>query len=112
MQPYLKMIEEDLFDISHRLKEIDDGYFLVFNFLNDRYEVHHMRQKNTFQFSVPYKELDCRTLKLACETRVERLKDLLRQMEQENAALEQRLETAQKNRILAECEESLRKGEL
>ena len=112
MQPYLRMIEEDLYDISRRLKEIDDGYFLVFNFLKDRYEVHHMYRKNTFQFSVPYPELDCRTLKLAYETRVERMEELLRKMEQENAETERRSEEKQKKRIRRECEESLRKGEL
>jgi hypothetical protein len=33
-------IENDLFDICNRIKEIDDGYFIIYDTEKDRFEVH------------------------------------------------------------------------
>ena len=39
-------IKEDLFDIVNRLKEIDDGYFVLYDLKKCRYEVHNKKQEN------------------------------------------------------------------
>ena len=48
MQGYYTRIENDALDIAARLKEIDDGYFIVYNGYFKRLEVHNKKQgKNT-----------------------------------------------------------------
>ena len=81
-------IENDLFGIVARLKSIDDGYFVVYNAQKGAFEVHNSRQRgSTFALSVPYPSLDVRTVRLVQRTRAENAERLLREMEEENAAL-------------------------
>ena len=85
------IIEHELFDIAARLKTIDDGYFVVYNFRTHAFEVHHSRQRgHTFALSVPYPSLDVRTELLVRKTRAENARRLLREMEEENARLRRR----------------------
>ena len=82
------VIRNDLFDIAARLKSIDDGYFVVYNFRLHRYEVHHSRQRgSTFALSVPYPCLDVRTETLVRRTRAENAKRLMEETERENARI-------------------------
>ena len=54
MQGFYTRIENDALDIAARLKEIDDGYFIVYNGYFKRLEVHNKKQgKNTFCLVVP-----------------------------------------------------------
>lgn len=91
MSEYLKLIENDLFGIANRLKEIDDKYFVVYNTKLNRYEVHSGRNVgDTLSVVCPYDELDARTLRLVKRTRVERAGSLLKEMEANNKKLEER----------------------
>ena len=84
-KPHLEHIAHDLFDISGRIRKIDDGYFIVRNHLMHRFEVHHVDNKpTTYAFIVPYDELDCRTLEYCEKTLVEHSARLLREMEENN----------------------------
>lgn len=70
MKPYLRHITDDLYFIASRLKEIDPSYFVVYNLLKSRYEVHSKEQRgNTLCFVVPYDRLDARTIEYAKRTR-------------------------------------------
>ncbi len=70
MKSYLRPITDDLYFIASRLKEIDPSYFVVYNLLRSRYEVHSKEQRgDTLCFVVPYKALDARTLEYAARTR-------------------------------------------
>ncbi|MCL2598367.1 MAG: hypothetical protein FWD76_00440 [Firmicutes bacterium] len=81
-------IHEDLFDIAKRLQEIDPTYFVVYDKLLQRYEVHSSEQRgNSLCFVVPYASLDVRTLHYANQTRAQNLQKLLLQMEQNNQKL-------------------------
>ncbi|RGD75498.1 hypothetical protein [Anaerofustis stercorihominis] len=82
---YFILIENDLFDISNRLKEIDEGYFIVFNTNKNKYEVHNAFNKmGTFCFMVPYKHLDIRTYYYCLKTRIENSDKLIEEMNRKN----------------------------
>ena len=49
MQGYYTRIENDALDIAARLKEIDDGYFIVYNGYFKRLEVHNKKQGKNSQ---------------------------------------------------------------
>lgn len=87
-----KVICSDVFDIAHRLKQIDSRYFVVYNTVKRRYEVHNSGQKgNTFCLVVPYDCLDARTLDYVRRTRVSNSKELIEQIEADNARLQREI---------------------
>lgn len=79
-----EIIETNVYDIPQRLREIDPGYFIVYNHADREFEVHHKEQiGNTFCLSIPYPELDCRTLYRVRETNIARAKIIMAQIEEE-----------------------------
>ena len=81
-------IEKDLFSIADRLKEIDNGYFILFNTVKNCFEVHNEKQgKNTYALTVPYSELDSRTVTLVKSTRREYADNILNEIERSNNKL-------------------------
>ena len=85
-----KLVKNDLFNISNRLKSIDKKYFVVYNTSKHRYEVHYNRAKNTYELTIPYKNLDARTINLVFSTKLENQKQIYQKIEQENQLLEQK----------------------
>lgn len=81
------MVTGDCCNIAGRVKEIDPAYFLVYNTLTARYELHHLDQAETLALHIPYTQLDARTLTLARSTRMERLQGLLAEMDRHNQSL-------------------------
>jgi hypothetical protein len=78
-------IETDVFFISQRLREIDENYFIKYNTITKKFEIHHKEQmKNSFCLSVPYNTLDERTLELVNKTRIENIDKLIEKMDKEN----------------------------
>ena len=48
-------IENDLFDIAARLREIDSGYFVLFDTGKKVYQIHNAAQANgTYCLTLPY----------------------------------------------------------
>lgn len=87
---YKRLIENDVFDIAQRMKEIDSEYFILYDLQKRRYEVHSKRQRgDTLAFVVPYPSLDKRTLDFARETSIARREDLLQQIDRENKRREE-----------------------
>ncbi len=83
------VVTGDLYSITNRLKEIDDGYFIYYSYKNRRYEVHNKNQRGrTLSLVLPYTSLDERTVRLVRKTRSERMEKLIKQMDEENARLE------------------------
>lgn len=81
-------IYEDVFDITQRLKEIDESYFVVYNTQKKKYEVHSNKQKNTYCLTVPYKGLDARAISLTLKTRRENYNKILDEIEKTNFSIE------------------------
>lgn len=83
------LIESDVFNISQRIKEIDEGYFIVFNPTNQRYELHHSEQADSSYCStLPYEELDGRAIERTREMSAARARIILAEMKAHNEKLE------------------------
>ena len=41
-------IESDVFNIINRIKEIDDGYFIMYNTNSKKFEVHNEKNLNSY----------------------------------------------------------------
>ena len=93
------IIENDLFDISQRLKEIDNGYYVVYDTDKSRYEVRNIDLGGKICFVVPYKYLDEKTLKYARKTNIKNSKKLLDEIEKNN----KEIEVKNYNKIIDEC---------
>lgn len=60
-QPWLHLIESNVFDIPRRLREYDLGFFVVRNILRNRTEIHHIDNiGSTYCMTVNYPQLDAR----------------------------------------------------
>jgi hypothetical protein len=78
----------DLYDIANRIKSIDDSYFIVRDLKHKRFEIHNKKKKgDSLCVVIPYDRLDARTLVLASLTRVERLKEIVGEIESHNCRL-------------------------
>lgn len=78
-----EVIESNVFHIPERLREIDPSYFVVYNHSISQFEVHHSGQDETYCLSIPYPELDVRTLHRVRETRVERAEIIWEQIKKD-----------------------------
>lgn len=77
-------------DIPERLKELDDGYFVMLNVKTQRFEVWHRGEgEGVLECVLPYDGLDERTVRHVREHRMERMDQLIREIEEHNAQLEE-----------------------
>ena len=81
-------INNDVFDICDRLKEIDYNYFIVYNTKKNRFEVHNSAQKQTFCLVVPFNKLDARLVGYTRKTRRENAEKIIKEIEENNKKLE------------------------
>ena len=81
-------IENDVFNIIKRLKKIDKNYFVLYVHEKRLFEIHHKKQQNTYCLTLPYKTLDKRTLDYVLKSRVENIKKIIKEMEENNQKLE------------------------
>ena len=66
----LVKLYSDVFDISQRVKNIDSGYYILFNTSNKKFEVHNSNQVgSSYCLTLPFKELDERTLNFINKTK-------------------------------------------
>ena len=78
-------------DIPSRLKELDDGYFVMFNVRLQKFEIWHRDMGDgVLECVLPYEELDDRTIRHVREHRTERMEALVREIEKHNRRLEER----------------------
>ena len=81
-------IKSDVFDIVKRIKSIDKKYFVVYNFVRKKFEVHYKRNKNDYELTIPYTSLDARAVEFVRKTRIENRKKLFEEIEKTNEQLE------------------------
>ncbi|TCO79130.1 hypothetical protein [Marinisporobacter balticus] len=87
--PYFCLVENHVLGIPERLKQIDKSYFVVWNSKKEKFEVHSEDNVgSTYCFTVPYRELDCRTLEYARETRIERSDIVFVEIEKQDEIIE------------------------
>lgn len=79
-------------DIPQRLKEMDEGYFVMFNVKQQKYEIWHRGVgEGVLECVLPYDALDARAIRHVREHRIERQEELLCEVEAHNRLLEQRM---------------------
>ena len=100
----LTLIENDLFDIAKRLKEVDERYLLYRNAKLNRFEIY---ADGALQIAVPYDELDARTVELARRTRLEFVGRIIKEIDENNEKLERTRQKENRDKILARAEEAL-----
>lgn len=82
------MIENDLFDIANRLKAIDDGYYVLYDRLLKRYEIHNDKSRDSLQLILPYSSLDARTVRHVAATQVVDPSRFINEIDEYNNRLE------------------------
>lgn len=77
-------IESDVFDIVNRIKEIDNGYFIMYNFNTKRFELHNKYQKSSYCITIPYTQLDERTITLIHKTSIKNFDNVVKELDEDN----------------------------
>ncbi len=97
----LVRVVDDLFHIARRIREIDCRYEIYFNRVKSRFEIH---ANGAMQIALPFGNLDNRTLIYVRETRLERLDNVISDIEKHNSRLDKINEQASFERNLAQME--------
>lgn len=86
------LLENDPYYISSRIKEVDENYFIVFSKKKNRFELHNSSQLfSTYSLTIPYSQLDERTIFLARKSRKENAEKLIKEMDENNYRLEKKM---------------------
>ena len=95
-------ISHDVYEISKRIKNIDKDYFIVYDTVNGKFEVHNSSQQNgSFCVSIPYDSLDERTLVHTLKSRSENIERILEEIDYNNKLKE----SADKSEVQAQLNE-------
>ncbi len=92
------LITHDVFDIADRLKEVDPNYTLHYNRSSGKFELCGTRGEVLLVY--PFKSVDARMVTLARETRVERMREFIAEMDRKNAEIERAREKEENERAL------------
>ena len=84
----LTEIKDDLFDISSRIKSIDEDYKIYFNRGTCRYELHNSSKTPTFPAGIPHTTLVNRAIDFSRQSRVGNKELILAEIDAHNARLE------------------------
>lgn len=106
-----EIVTSDLYFIASRLKELDSSYFIVRDRKSGVYQVHNSSQRGfSYALTLPYKELDCRTLKYVRRTRSERRDELIKELNRDNVLLQKKERDRLVKRTESGAERLLREG--
>ena len=83
-------VRNDLFDISARIKSIDEFYKIYFNGDTRRYELHNSRKIPTYQLTFPFTRLDKRALDYTLKSAIKYKELILEEIERQNAMTEKK----------------------
>lgn len=98
-------IESDVYNISKRVKYIDKDYYVVYNTSTGKFEIHNSSQiGSTFCLTLPFKELDERTLEHINETKSENIEKIISKIDHNNKIRE----SAEKSSTFSNIYESLK----
>ncbi len=82
-------ISGDVFNIVDRVKEIDSGYFIVYNTKKHKYEVHNNNQDGSSFCITCDNGLNSTVISKLRKTRIENIDRILREIDENNAKIEQ-----------------------
>jgi hypothetical protein len=89
VMPESILVETNVFNAPERIREIDPDYFVVFDPRNQKFELHHKEQEFTPCFVFPFDELDGRAVDYVQDSRIERFRDKIQKMEENNRKIEE-----------------------
>lgn len=81
-------IENDVFEITKRIREIDEGYYIVFDTDKGEYELHNSMQPFSYCLTVPYADLDSRLIDLILYTNISNIDNIIKDIDNNNAEIE------------------------
>lgn len=103
-KPFLRVLETNTYNIPERLESLDSRLFVCFNARTQRFEVHSLdNHGTTYCFSVPYPELDVRTIEVfrRSNLKTRSIKEIIWEMDRENKQRERRNEARRCSEINA-----------
>ncbi len=87
----LRLISTNCYNIPERVRELDDDYRLYYNVRRNVIELHNLRHNPTFQLVLPYSQLDTRTIEYIRRTRVDKIINEIKEIDEYNNNLENKL---------------------
>ena len=104
------IMEHDVFNISQRVKEIDEGYYVVLNTSKQKFEIHNSKQiGSSYCLTLPYSQLDERTLTYVYQTMSKNVEQILEKIENENKLKESAEKSSTLNKTCALIEDEIRR---
>lgn len=98
-------IENDVYEIANRIKDIDRDYYLIYDTSKQKFEVHNKSQfGSSYCLTLPYNELDERTLLYVRKTQSANIEEILHDLENDNNILESANKTSAFSNILDSIE--------
>lgn len=82
------IIEDDVFDILKRVREIDEGYFILFDTSNCKYELHNINQPTTYCLTIPFDNIDSRLIDLVLYTNISNIDNIINDIDTNNNKIE------------------------
>lgn len=102
-------LTRDVYNIANRLKKIDKYYYVVYDTISNKFEVHNSSQiGGSYCLTLPYKVLDERTLEFVYKTQVKNIDRILNEIENENKIRE----SVAKTDTFSDVYYSLKDGEI
>lgn len=90
-------IESDVFDIIKRIKEIDDGYFVLYDAEKDKFELHNSKQINTYCLTCPFDNLDSRLLDCVLYSSIGNIDKIIEEIDNNNEHIENNQKKTRQN---------------
>lgn len=90
-------IDNDVFDIAKRIKDIDEGYFILFDVDKNVYELHNKFQLTSFCLTIPYANLDNRVIDLILYSDASNIDKIIEDIDRNNEYIERNNINTMKN---------------
>ena len=102
-------ISHDVYDIAKRIKSIDRDYYMVYDTIRMKYEVHNSSQiGSSYCLTLPYDTLDERVLSYVNVTRVSNIDDILFRLDRDNNTLDREAKSEAVSRVEEFVEEEMK----
>lgn len=82
-------IESDVFDITNRIKDLDENYFILFDDSKNSFEVHNHNQPDSYCFTSKYNSLDSRIIDEINMLNIANIDNIINEIDKNNAIIEQ-----------------------
>ena len=112
------LVRSDVFNICSRVKKFDNSYRIVYDNIADTYQIYSTNLNGVIELigwtplsyvcSLPYNQLDERTINYLYSTRVENIEDIIKQIDGDNQRLEYHNQLKLKNQSISLAENKLR----